>query len=139
MDLVNDRVESLGISATVREVAVHVDRGEDVVEVVRDSASELTYRLHFLGLTELLLEPVALAHVSADRLDADRLPILLDKTACDLDRDQVTVARDQVVLPDGLPGFAVKLFTEGVGELGVELVWDEINDRAPDQLFAGHS
>src|SRR5207249_7137909 len=39
------------------------DRGQKVVEVMRDAGREATHRLHLLRLAELLLEPLALRHV----------------------------------------------------------------------------
>ncbi len=48
------------------QVAVPEDRGEDVVEVVRDPAREPADRVHLLRLEQLLLEPLALGDVARD-------------------------------------------------------------------------
>ena len=58
------------------EVAVARDRGQQVVEVVRDPARELADRLHLLRLAELLLEVEALRLVDAERGQALELAVL---------------------------------------------------------------
>ena len=54
-----------------REVGVAADRGEQVVEVVRDAAGELADGLHLLRLPELVLEPVPRGDVGGDGGVAD--------------------------------------------------------------------
>ena len=49
------------------ELAVAADRGEEVVEVVRDPAGEASDRLELLRLVQLLLERLALGDVSEHR------------------------------------------------------------------------
>ena len=46
-----------------RELEVHHDRREDVVEVVCDPARERAHRLHLLRLAQLALEAFGLSHV----------------------------------------------------------------------------
>ena len=48
------------------------DRGQHVVEVVRDAAGELAHRLHLLALRELRLELVLVGHVEGVDVDAAR-------------------------------------------------------------------
>ena len=55
------------VVAHQQEVAVAVDRGQEVVEVVGDAAGELADRLHLLALDELRLEGLELGGVGEDR------------------------------------------------------------------------
>src|SRR2546430_14814173 len=43
-----------------QQVRISDDRGKNIVKVVRDAASELAHRLHFLRLQQLLFESFAL-------------------------------------------------------------------------------
>ena len=54
------------VVAHQQEVAVAVDRGQQVVEVVGDAAGELADRLHLLALDELRLEGLELGGVGED-------------------------------------------------------------------------
>src|SRR6266566_443973 len=63
-----DVEEPFAIRIVGRQVLEHQvgraeDRGQKVVEVVRDAGRQATHRLHLLRLAELLLEPLALRHV----------------------------------------------------------------------------
>ena len=69
-----------------------------------DAAGEPSDRLESLRLPQLLLEPLALADVAADRFGADRLAVLEDQPARDLHLDVRTVSRQQLVLVDGVHG-----------------------------------
>ena len=53
-----------GADPPPRDLAVAADHGQQVVEVVRDTARELADRLHLLRLPELVLEPAALGDVA---------------------------------------------------------------------------
>ncbi len=55
------------VVAHQQQVAVAVDRGQEVVEVVGDAAGELADRLHLLALDELGLEGLELGGVGEDR------------------------------------------------------------------------
>ncbi len=57
------------VVAHQQQVAVAVDRGQEVVEVVRDAAGELADRLHLLALHELRLEGLQLGGVAHHRKD----------------------------------------------------------------------
>jgi hypothetical protein len=54
-----------------------------------------------LRLPELLLEPLALAHVAGDELGPDVRAVLLDPAEADFERDRAVVAGDQLALPRG--------------------------------------
>ena len=53
-----------------QQVGIADDRGQHVVEVVRDAAGELADRLHLLPLREILLQRLLLGHVERDDADA---------------------------------------------------------------------
>ncbi len=62
------------------------NRSEQIVEIVRDTAGELTYNLHLLRLTELLgkflpllFRPLVLGDVFVGSKDADHLTTLITK------------------------------------------------------------
>ncbi len=54
------------------------DRGEHVVEIVRDPAGEPADGFHFLRLAQLILEREPRGDVARDCLHADRLAVFLD-------------------------------------------------------------
>ena len=95
--------------AVVRQVrgeqlAVAADRGQRVVEVVRDTARQLSDRLQLLGVVQLvsqavtlLLGPLALADVEQVALDA-RLAVLEHEVRLVLDPDGTAVLVDVPVL-----------------------------------------
>ena len=54
------------VEVQLEEFAVAADDGEDVVEIVGDSAGQKPHRLQFLGVAQLFLQPVALGQVEGD-------------------------------------------------------------------------
>ena len=56
-----------------QQVGIADDRGQHVVEIVRDAAGELTDRLHFLALREIFLQRALLGRVERDDVGARAL------------------------------------------------------------------
>ena len=65
--------------------AVADDDGEQVVEIVSDTARELSHRLHLLGLAVLRLEPLAVSRVGNDAHDPAQLATASERALGDVD------------------------------------------------------
>ena len=57
-----------GGSLTAQELGVQPDRGDQVVELVRDAAGQPAHGLHLLRKAQLLLEPNPLVHLMLESL-----------------------------------------------------------------------
>ena len=69
---------SLSSSTLGQHVGIEQDRGQQVVEVVRDPAGELAERFHALRLRELQLGVLLLGDVGHHGADAADLAALVD-------------------------------------------------------------
>ena len=78
---------------------VHQDRGQDVVEVVRDAAGELPDRLHLLRLAALLFDGPPLRDVLRDPRDAvDPVGRVAHRERAIVDQPDLAVGADDPVL-----------------------------------------
>ena len=66
LDVALDAVESALCDANLQHLQTAADPGQQIVEIVCKATRQLAHRLHFLRLTELLLEQALLGHVDAD-------------------------------------------------------------------------
>src|ERR1019366_2176476 len=74
-------------------VAVAVDDGQQVVEVVGNAAGEASDGLHFLRLQQLFLQAAALRGIAQDSVYGHRLAVLAHDAEVDLN-DQQPAALD---------------------------------------------
>jgi hypothetical protein len=63
----------VGIQVALQQIAESQDRGQHVVQVVRDSAGEAAHRLHAEGLLQVLLGPAPLGEIEHDTGEVVRL------------------------------------------------------------------
>src|ERR1019366_1866902 len=87
---------SLGIvcrKVVEEHVAVAVDDGQQVVEVVGNAAGEASDGLHFLRLQQLFLQAAALRGIAQDSVYGHRLAVLAHDVEVDLN-DQQPAALD---------------------------------------------
>jgi len=89
-------VARAGVGDVVEHLGGVEDRGEQVVEVVRDPAGELADRLQFLAVDELLLQVDLAGHVAQPQHHAGHRPVWLQHRA--------GVDRDGDLAPDVEPG-----------------------------------
>src|SRR5205814_6046078 len=82
-------------SGVQQELCTAEDRGEEIVEVVGDAPCELAYRLHFLGLPELVLELAAGGDVPREHQAG--------RAACEGDRLRLDVHVDQRAVLAAVP------------------------------------
>ena len=78
------------LDAVRHQLGIAADRGQQVVEVVRDAAGEPADRLHLLGLAQLILELHAIADV-VDGGDDRRLPAELGHRTVRFDLDDLAI------------------------------------------------
>jgi hypothetical protein len=50
-----------------KQVAISKDRGQDVIEIMRDAACEPAHGFHLLRLQQLLLEPLSFGDIAGNR------------------------------------------------------------------------
>src|SRR5438876_10580026 len=81
-----------------QQVDVARDRGEDVVEVVRDAAGQPAHRFHLLRLAQLLLEQHALGRVAADAENTDEPAVAQLRARAELDDARVSLPRPHAEL-----------------------------------------
>ena len=65
-----------------QHIRITNDGGQDIVEVVSYTPSQLADRLHLLGLEELSLKLLAFGHVSDDTLVANNCSIFVPPHGC---------------------------------------------------------
>ena len=73
----------LGGSEAAAQLDVAGDHGEQVVEVVRDSARELSHRFHLLRLPQLLLDRPLVRHVHCDARSAKGGALGIERESAD--------------------------------------------------------
>ena len=63
-DLLHRRVVRVRLGDGIQQnLAIAVDDGQQVIEIVRDASGQHAHRFHFGGLPELFFEPIALGHI----------------------------------------------------------------------------
>ena len=88
----------IGRHTVLDDVGVASDDGEQVVEVVRDSASQLPDRLHFLGLAKLVVPALLVCDVLDDYLEGVLTVVRLDDLAVEAHRDRLAIGTDPIDL-----------------------------------------
>ena len=125
-------------------MAVSQNNGQHVVEVVSNAACQIPDGFHFLSLAKLLLQFLALAHITGDAVSPYRSSFLVEYKACaDFKLYGAAIPRDNLQLVSGtvLPvGFFVK---HALNKILIFLSEDLADARAqgftsfmPDDLFA---
>ena len=123
-----DRTAAGGLALDER--AQHLDRGEQVVEVVCHAAGKAAERLHALGVGQLVGKPLALGDVDDDG-EQERPSVNLARPAVDLDVAQ-RAALEPVHELEGGALLVARALHLAVDQLGRQLV--EVGDLEPGQL-----
>ena len=131
-------VALLGPVALEDQLAVARDRGQEVVEVVRDAAGQPADRLQLLRLAEILLEAVALGHVLDLGDEVERVVVRVpDEGDGEEHRDEVALAVD-IALLQLVPARLAREEPAHVGEVGLEVVrMRDVLEHAREQLVLG--
>ena len=88
---------SVGLMVGEQQVGIADDRGQHVVEVVRDAAGELADRLHLLPLREILLQGALLGRVEREHDGAVAFAALRVRRGKKQPRRMRPLARDRDV------------------------------------------
>ncbi len=126
-----DRALKLGriVGASLQHVQAAADDHQEVVEVVRDPAGELSERVELLGLGELLvhrfeldLRIAAFGDVARDLGEPDELAVLVDRVDHDAGPEERAVLADAptfLLVAALFPGDAERTGRLAVGAVGV--------------------